>query len=254
MGVASSLLDDSEASQFASFIALKDIYDAEYADKIAAGDMTQSEALELMKKKAAELVEQRKIIREKSRESKFGVGDIVTAKDDEGNEIEGVIISLHHHDDHVTVDDGKKIHELSNDSITLKAAGSVIEVGDTVEIREADTGLRYQANVMEIAEDGKISAKFHGDDEEDIETGIDPSLVRKITTGRPLACMRWKKVINAVKAMRTFRLMAAGGHLANVVSSHSEHVNVNCLNRALDVRVVANVNCWSRVTHLMLRC
>ena len=231
MGVAASLLDDSEAAQFASFLALKDIYDSEFASLIDAGEMTQTEALELMKTRAADVLRRRELMRSKARNCQFSVGDIATTTSDEGAVIEGVIISIQltpDGEDNASLDDGSKVHSVLIQNLTLKYGGETIELRDQVEVKEEDSHLRFQGVVTDIHEDGTYTVKFDGDDDGDIESGIKLNSLRKISTGRNLACMRWKKVKNAIRATALIRsLTGAPGHFGEFIKEHSDTVKID---------------------------
>ncbi len=224
MGAAGSVMDQTDAEQFAIFVDLKSVYEEKYSDKIKSGELSEDDAFMELKTKAEEIVQekQNKLMRAKSRSSNFSVGDVVRTADG----IEGVVIQLHHIDDHVTVDDGNKIHEIFEKNISKVMNGETIEVNDMVEIKEsADSFVYYQGIVISIDADGKLNVKLDGDDD-DYENGVDLSLARKVNTGRPLACMRWKKAMRGVQAMRAFKFgFKRRTSMRDVVEAHADDHN-----------------------------
>lgn len=230
MGVAASLLDDSEAAQFASFLALKDIYDSEFSGMIDSGEMTQAEALELMKTRAADVLKRRELMRSKARNCQFSVGDVATVKIEDGSEIEGVIIAIKltpDGEDKISLDDGKTVRSVLLENVTLKHGGDFIELNDLVEVKEEDSHLRFRGVVTAIHDDGTYTVKFDGD-EDDIETGIKLHALRKISTGRNLACMRWKKVKNAIRATALIKsLTGTPSHFGAFIEANSDTVKID---------------------------
>jgi len=230
MGAGSSVQDKKTALQFATFIKLKDLYETEYEPKIASGELKEGDVAALLNAKYDELIEvaltRREEIKTKGQAmvNVINVGDVVTTQVG-GNEVEGVCIALHYEDHHVTVDDGNDTHEVLLENVTVKLKGESLEVNDKVEIKDPEgSALFYHGTITTIdAETGKVDIKMDGDDPDDYERGVAPENVRKVQTGRNLACMRWNKATTTIKVMRAF--VMSGKHakhpLQQVLSAHS---------------------------------
>jgi hypothetical protein len=226
MGASASTLDQHDSASFGAFLKMKVIYETDYELKIASGEMTESDAYTAMSAQFEELVETSKkhqiLMREKSRTigDIVNVGDVVTATDKDGKEVEGVVIALHYEDDSVSVDNGATVSEFPLKDVTVKFSGDEIEMGDKVEV--PDGGLFVTGIVIAVSDDKKtIDVQMDGDDPEDKELGVPRDKVRKVRTGRQLACMRWNKATTAIKSMRAF--MKAG--LGSVLKNHAADVS-----------------------------
>lgn len=191
--------------QFATFLKLKSAYESEYAPLIAEGKMSEQEAYAIMSEKYEQIIkageERKRLMREKSRSilERMNVGDVVSTKKGDTT-VEGILIAVHYEDDHVSVDNGKEVHEVPINGVEVIVQGDAIEVNDQVEMRPEDSHVYYKGVVLSIdATTGALDVRMDGEDPDDIEKGVPLNMVRKIKTHRNMACMRWNKAHKGIQ-------------------------------------------------------
>jgi len=143
-------------------------------------------------------------------------GDVVEARE-EGTKLyfEAIIIartenSKTHWD--LQFSDGE-VESCRADDIRKVKSFNSLEIGDTVKVREVDSRMEYEGNIVCMDPDGNYTVSYGshsgdykpGEDDADIESGIAMDRIRKIESHRTKAQQRWDKAKNVVLlAMTSF--------------------------------------------------
>ena len=135
------------------------------------------------------------------------VGDVVQAPVD-GLYFEGVVTHVGDPEGTASIDFGDHdIQTVAEADCRRVLAWSVLEIGDTVEVKEDGSALQFMGEIVGVnigaRGEPRYSVAFHGE-EDAPEHDVRPGRVRKVRSARSTAVKRWKEAFHAVVAVHAF--------------------------------------------------